>query len=177
MTAEKTTAASTASIYFSTNLPFLVADAAEEGEVRAGNRRCWRPSFSPPSLTLAPSSSICAWLVEPSQPDVRQLDLWLQSDADVDFLIKVDGEGIVDGSGKSNSPESATYGLTAGQADKAWASGSTLGATKWSTAQDGRRILERADAPPREARIQRKIPADEKMPPDTLAKKPCATLQ
>ena len=37
--------------------------------------------------------------------DVRQLDLWLQADANIDFLIKVDGDGIVDDSGKSNSPE------------------------------------------------------------------------
>src|SRR5258708_40352434 len=75
----------------------------------------------------ADAAQICAWLVESNQPDdVRQLDLWLQSDANIDFLIKVDGDGIVDGSGKSNSPELATYSLTAGQADKAWGFDSTL---------------------------------------------------
>src|ERR1700690_1327954 len=75
----------------------------------------------------ANAAQICAWLVESNQPDdVRQLDLWLQSDADIDLLIKIDGDGIVDGSGKSNSPESATYSLRADQAEKAWGFGSTL---------------------------------------------------
>jgi hypothetical protein len=75
----------------------------------------------------AHAARICAWIVESNQvDDVRQLDLWLQSDADINFLIKVDGDGIVDGSGKSNSPESATYNLTASKAEKVWGFGSTL---------------------------------------------------
>ena len=83
--------------------------------------------FSAVVVGRADAAQVCAWLVESNQPDdVRQLDLWLRSDAGIDFLIKVDGNGIVDGSGKSNSPESATYSLTAGQADKAWSFGSTL---------------------------------------------------
>src|SRR5262245_8147772 len=94
---------------------------------------------------LAKAAQVCAWLAESNQPDgVRHLDLWLQSDADIDFLIKVDGDGILDSSGKSNSPESATYSLTAGQAEDAsagawplrlwrsalrWSSGRLLGGT------------------------------------------------
>jgi hypothetical protein len=132
----------------------------------------------------ADAAQICAWLVESNQPDdVRQLDLWLQSDANVDFLIKVDGEGIVDGSGKSNSPESATYSLMAGQADKAWGFGSTLappGAIDETVELHKTPADVFSDAPtPLLAKFafRRKIPADEKTPPKTLAKKQCATLE
>ena len=132
----------------------------------------------------ADAAQVCAWLVESNQPDdVRQLDLWLQSDANIDFLIKVDGGGILDDSGKSNSPESATYSLTAGQADKAWGFGSTLappGAIDEIVELHKTPADIFSDAPtPLLARFvfQRKIPADEKTPPDTLAKKQCATLQ
>ena len=132
----------------------------------------------------AEAAQICAWLVESNEPDdVRQLDLWLQSDANINFLIKVDGDGILDGSGKSNSPESATYSLTAGQADKAWSFGSTLqppGAIDETVELHKMPADIFSDSPtPLLAKFafQRKIPADEKMPPDTLAKKQCAALQ
>ena len=132
----------------------------------------------------AEAAQVCAWLVESNQPDdVRQLDLWLQSDANIDFLIKIDGDGILDDSGKSNSPESATYSLTAGQADKAWGFGSTLappGAIDEIVELHKTPADIFSDAPtPLLAKFvfQRKIPADEKTPPDTLAKKQCATLQ
>jgi hypothetical protein len=132
----------------------------------------------------ADAMQICSWLVESNQPDdVRQLDLWLQSDTDVDFLIKVDGAGIVDGSGKSNSPVTATYTLTAGKAEKAWSFGSTL---EVPGAIDETIELHKvpadifSDTPtPLLAKFgfQRKIPSNEKTPPDTLAKKQCATLK
>ena len=132
----------------------------------------------------AEAAQVCAWLVESNQPDdVRQLDLWLQSDANIDFLIKIDGDGILDDSGKSNSPESATYSLTAGQADKAWGFGSTLappGAIDEIVELHKTPADIFSDAPtPLLAKFvfQRKIPADKKTPPDTLAKKQCATLQ
>jgi hypothetical protein len=132
----------------------------------------------------AEAAQICAWLVESNQPDdVRQLDLWLQSDADIDFLIKLDGDGIVDGSGKSNSPETATYSLTAGQADKAWSFSSTLappGAIDETVELHMTPTDVFSDAPtPLLAKFafQRKIPADEKTPPTALAKNQCATLE
>jgi hypothetical protein len=132
----------------------------------------------------AEAAQIRAWLVESNQPDdVRQLDLWLQSDANIDFLIRIDGDGIVDGSGKSNSPETATYSLTAGQADKAWSYGSTLappGAIDETVELHKTPTDVFSDAPtPLLAKFafQRKIPADEKTPPTALAKKQCATLQ
>jgi hypothetical protein len=114
---------------------------------------------------------------------MRQLDLWLQSDADIDFMIGVDGDGIVDGSGKSNSPESATYSLTAGQADKAWSFGSSL---EPPGAIDEMVELHKvptdvfSSAPtPLLAKFafQRKVPEDETTPPATLAKKQCVTLK
>jgi hypothetical protein len=38
------------------------------------------------SVSHANAAQVCAWLVESNQAnDVRQLDLWLPSDSDVDF--------------------------------------------------------------------------------------------
>jgi hypothetical protein len=132
----------------------------------------------------ANAKQVCAWLVESNQPDdLRQLELWLQSDSDIDFVIQVNGDGIVDSTGKSNSPESATYSLTAGQADKAWSFGSTL-------APPGRidEIVElhemptdaTSDAPTAllaKFLFQREIPAAETTPPDALSRKQCVSLK
>ena len=132
----------------------------------------------------AEAAQVCAWLVESNQPDdVRQLDLWLESDVDIDFLIMIDGKGIVDGSGRSNSPESATFNLTTGQSEKAWGFGSTLnppGAIDETVELHQTPADIFSDAPtPLLAKFvfQREIPADEKSPPDTLAKKQCVTTK
>jgi len=133
---------------------------------------------------LANAAQVCAWLAESNQPDgVRHLDLWLQSNADIDFLIKVDGDGIVDSSGKSNSPESATYSLTADQAENAWSFGSTL--TPLGMIDEIVELHEMpadvtSDAPTALLAMfafQRQIPEYETTPPDTLAKKQCVSLK
>ena len=136
------------------------------------------------AIGQAHAARICAWIVESNQADdVRQLDLWLQSDADINFLIKVDGDGIVDGSGKSNSPESATYNLTASKAEKVWGFGSTLAPPGMidETVELHRMPADIfSDAPtPLMARFafQRKIPANEKAPSNKLSTKQCATAQ
>jgi hypothetical protein len=130
----------------------------------------------------AEATQFCGWIVESNQPDdVRQLDLWLQSDADTDFLIKIDGDGIADGSGKSNSPESATYSLHAGVAEKVWGFGSTLvppGRIDEMVELHAKPADIFSDAPtPLLAKFvfRRTIPANEKKPPDTLAGKQCVT--
>ncbi len=131
----------------------------------------------------AHASQICAWLVEANEPDdVRGLTLWLQSDTDVDFLYKVGGDGIVTQSGKSNSPTSATYSLHAGKAESAWQFGLTLdwpGRIDVTVEIHARPADIFSDAPtPLLAKFAfaRAIPASEKKPPATLAKKQCASI-
>ena len=140
--------------------------------------------FSVIVVGQAHAARICAWIVESNQADdVRKLDLWLQSDADINFLIKVDGDGIVDGSGKSNSPESATYNLTASKAEKVWSFGSTLAPPGLidETVELHRMPADIfSDAPtPLLAKFafQRKIPANETAPSVKLSTKQCATVQ
>ena len=42
----------------------------------------------------AQAATVCAWMIEANQPDqVREVDIWLQSDQDVSFLYKVGGKG------------------------------------------------------------------------------------
>ena len=131
----------------------------------------------------AHATEICAWLVESNEPEnVRVLTLWLQSDADVDFLYKVDGKGIVTHSGESNSPTSATFTLHAGQPETPWHYGSTLdsaaridiGVEIHATPTD---IF--SDTPPpllAKFAFARAVPENEKKAPATLAKKQCATV-
>jgi hypothetical protein len=98
------------------------------------------------------------------------------------FLIKIDGQGIVDDSGKSNSPETATYSLTAGKAEKVWGVGSTLeppGAIDETVELHKTPTDIFSDAPtPLLAKFafQRKIPSNEKTPPKMFAKMQCETL-
>jgi hypothetical protein len=75
----------------------------------------------------AHAAEVCGWLVETSEPDdVRQLALWLQSDSDIDFLLKIGGKGLVTESMTSHSPSTATFVLHAGEADKPWGFGATF---------------------------------------------------
>ena len=105
--------------------------------------------------THAGAAQVCAWLVESNDADdVRNVDLYLQADKDFDFLLKVGGDGIITTSGKSNSPETATYSLNAGKADEGMGD-RFHGGLAWRnrhycrTAQDpGRHFLRRADAAP-----------------------------
>jgi hypothetical protein len=131
----------------------------------------------------AQAAQICGWLVESNQPDdERMLDLWLQSDVDVNFLYQIGGKGIVTSSGTSNSPSSATYNLEAGKAEKAWGFGSTLDppgkidviVELHQTPAD---IFSKAPTPLlAKFSFQRNIPASERKPPQTLARKQCATI-
>jgi len=49
-------------------------------------------------IAPARAANVCAWMLETNGGDdgnYRQLEIWLQSDADVDFLYKIGGKGIL----------------------------------------------------------------------------------
>jgi len=133
----------------------------------------------------AHAAQVCAWIVETNgtDEDERDMKLWLQSDADIDFMVKIDGDGIVNGMGKSNSPMKASFTLHAGQADSPWSYGATLDAP---AKIDETVILSKmpadifSDAPtPVLATFvfRRDVLESEKAPPKTFAKKQCAAVK
>jgi hypothetical protein len=126
---------------------------------------------------------VCAWIVETKHPtDVHQFDLWLQSDAALEFLYVIGGEGIVTSSGKSHSPSSGSYDLRAGKAEKPWGFGGTVDAPAKldfvvELHQKPADIF--SDAPtPLLAKFtfRRDILESEKTVPPTFAKKQCAAV-
>jgi hypothetical protein len=131
----------------------------------------------------ARAANICAWIVESNEDEeVRVLNLWLQSDADVDFLYKVDGKGIVNGMGSGNSPTSASFSLHPGAAENPWHYGATLDApARIDITVEVHEIPADifSDAPtPLLARFvfDRSVSQTEKKPPTTLAKKQCKDI-
>jgi hypothetical protein len=129
------------------------------------------------------AAQICAWLVESSQPqDVRVVTLWLQSDADIDFLYRVYGKGIVTDSGASNAPSTATYNLHAGQAESPWHYGATLeGAGKIDLTVEIRKtpvdvFSDKLSPMLASFTFRRSVPASEKTPSATLANKQCTEM-
>jgi hypothetical protein len=75
----------------------------------------------------ASAAQICAWMDETVEPeDARHVQLWLQSDGEVEFLYEIGGKGLVDASGKSHSPSSGTFLLHPGEKDSPWSFGATL---------------------------------------------------
>ena len=131
----------------------------------------------------AQAATVCAWMVESNQPEqVREVDIWLQSDQDVRFLYKVGGKGIITDSGHMSSPGSGTYSLKAGKAERPWGFGATLdSAGKIDVSMELHQMpaMVTSDTPtPVLARyvFQRDVPATEKKPPATLAKKQCVAL-
>jgi hypothetical protein len=128
------------------------------------------------------AATVCAWMIESNQPDqVREVDIWLQSDQDINFLYQVGGKGIITDSGHMNSPGSGTFSLKAGKADRAWGFGATLdSAGKIDITMDLHKMpasVTSGEVTPVIAHyvFQRDIPATEKKPPATLAKKQCLT--
>ena len=128
----------------------------------------------------AQAAQICGWLVESNESDDERLvSLWLQSDKDIDFLYKIGGRGIVTDSGESNSPSTASDTLRAGQADSPWHFGSALnppGHIDVTVEIHKKPADVFSDAPtPLLAKFafERAVPASEKAPPKTLAKKQC----
>jgi hypothetical protein len=133
--------------------------------------------------TSAQAIQVCAWMVETNQPDdLHNLDVWVQSDHDLDVFYQLGGDGIVTPSGTSNSPGSGTYSFTAGKPEKPWGFGSTLdGGGKIDVIFELHKMPADifSDAPkPLLAKFvfRRNVPDGEKKIPLTLAKKQCVTI-
>lgn len=130
------------------------------------------------------AANVCAWMKESvAEDDLHKVQIWIQADADLQFLYKVDGPGLVDDSGHANSPTTATYSLDAGQAKTMWDFGATmvppgkidirLELHEWP-----KDIFSKEATPLLAAfSFQRSVPAGEKTPPATLAKKQCAAVK
>jgi hypothetical protein len=141
------------------------------------------------SLTVRAQSSqkptqICAWIVETNHADnLHQLDLWLQSDHELEFQYIIGGEGIVNGSGKSHSPSSGSYVLNAGKAEKPWGFGSTVNApAKIDITVEVRQkpvdIFSKVETPLlAKFLFRRDVPESEKSAPPIFAKKQCAPIK
>jgi len=140
-------------------------------------------AVTPALAAPAHATQICAWLAESNEPEnVRVVTLWLQSDAEVSFLYKVGGKGIITHSGESNAPASATFNLHADHPETPWHYGATLD----SAARIDISVEIRAqptdifsDTPSpllASFAFARAVPENEKTPPATLAKKQCATI-
>lgn len=65
-------------------------------------------------------------MVESQEDDERKLKIFLSSDAEVDFLYKIGGKGIVVPGNTGNSPDSGTFTLHPGQTDSPWSYGQTM---------------------------------------------------
>ena len=140
------------------------------------------------TLSLAPpvhAAQVCAWIVETNgtDEDERDMKLWLQSDADMDFMVRIDGDGIVNGMGKSNSPMKATFTLNAGQADSPWSYGATLDAPAKidetvTLSKMPADIFSDAPTPVLATfAFKRDVPQSEKAPTKTFARKQCAAVK
>lgn len=131
----------------------------------------------------AHATEVCAWLKETLKRDhVYMLELWLQADGETDFLYQITGAGIVTEGSKSHSPGSGTYVLHPRKAEKPWSFGATLnppgtidiGVELHQTPAD---VFDDTPTPIlAQFSFHREVPASEKKPPATLAKKQCATL-
>ncbi len=74
------------------------------------------------------AAEICACIVE-SNPsgDVRNLDLWLKSDLNIDLLYQVGGRDIVSAVAESNASANGSYALHAGAAASKWSHSAPFG--------------------------------------------------
>jgi hypothetical protein len=133
----------------------------------------------------ARAANVCAWMLESNEGDegnVRQLEIWLEADADVDFFYKIGGRGIVSDSMTGNSPSSGTFVLHAGQKEKPWGFGATLyppGAIDVTiTLHKMPADIFSDDETPILASyaFARTIPESETKPPATLARKQCKAV-
>lgn len=79
------------------------------------------------AATPCSAAQVCAWMAETLQAgDVRHVQLWLQSDSEINFYYEIGGDGLVDASGNSNSPSSGTFALHPGRPKSPWLFGATL---------------------------------------------------
>ena len=135
------------------------------------------------AATPVRAAEICAWMTETlGEENYREVELWLQADADVDFFYSMKGQGMKeageDGS-RAHSPGSGTFVLHKGEAKKPWGFGMTL----YPPAEID--IIAEVRAWPKDIfayeepplltafTFRRAIPEGEENPPATLAAKQC----
>ncbi len=135
-------------------------------------------SFSAP----AKAAKLCGWMVESQEDDERKLKIFLSSDAEVDFLYKIGGKGIVYPGNAGNAPNSGSFTLHPGQTESPWSYGQTL--------EPPGKIDVNIDIQQMPADIfsdkptplwanfvfRRNVPANEKKPTAEFMKKQCATV-
>jgi hypothetical protein len=132
----------------------------------------------------AQAAQLCGWMLEKTNDEkYHELEIWLQSDQDIDFFYKIGGEGLVeDSGGKGNSPNSGTFVLHPGVAERPWGFGMTvyppgridvtLEVHEWP-----KDIFSDEETPLLATfTFQRPIPAEEVEPPADLAKHQCLTV-
>jgi hypothetical protein len=131
----------------------------------------------------AQATQVCAWVTESNQPGhMRTLDLWLQSDADIDFVYEVSGRGIATIGGDANAPKGSTYHLDPDQPRRAWTFTSSLyPPAKIEVLLNIKKMptdVYSAAPTPLLAKFafKREVPADETAPPDILAQKQCMEI-
>jgi hypothetical protein len=140
--------------------------------------------ISPAVSSSAPAKAakLCGWMVETQEDDERKLKIFLSSDAEVDFLYKVGGRGIVVPGNTGNSPSSGSFTLHAGQTDSPWSYGQTMDPpgqidVNIEIHQMPADIFSDKPTPLwTDFLFRRNVPANEKNPPAILAKKQCATV-
>jgi hypothetical protein len=135
-------------------------------------------------LAMQAQTQVCGWMIEKLESEnTYAWDIWLQSDAPLDFYYKIGGVGVVSEAVKAHSPGSGTFTLSAGKATKVWGFGSTIYPPAkldftielHVTPAD---IFSNKPTPLlAEFAFRRDIPESEKKPPPTLAKKQCATVK
>ena len=128
----------------------------------------------------AEARQVCAWLVEKAEKeDLHQFDLWLQADTRMDFFYKIGGTGVTGDRFRAHSPNTGTYLLEPGKAERPWGVGTTMPShakidITIELHQTPTNIFSDAPTPLIVAfSFARTVPASEKKVPAALAAKQC----
>lgn len=131
----------------------------------------------------AQAAQVCAWMTEKNKPDdVHAFELWLSADKEIEFLYKLDGDGITGDGFKAHSPSSGTFVLQPGKPDKPWGFGTTMPQPgkidiTIELHQKPADIFDETPTPLiAQFAFRRDVPATEKKAPPVLTKKQCAPL-
>lgn len=139
-------------------------------------------SFALSFTAPAQAAKLCGWMVETQEDDERKLKIFLSSDAEVDFLYKIGGKGIVYPGNAGNAPNSGTFTLHPGQTDSPWSYGQTLEPpgsidVNIEIHQTPADIFSDKPTPLLANFVfRRNVPANEKKPIATFMTKQCATV-
>lgn len=139
------------------------------------------------SAPAARAAEICAWMTESlGEENYREVELWLQADADVSMFYSMKGDGLKEtgeSPSRGHSPGSGTFTLDRGEPKKPWGFGMTLyppgeidivaEVREWP-----KDIFAEEEPPLLTAfTFRRAIPEGEEKPPATLAEKQCRQVE